>query len=972
MPPGSPAPSAEVKKDEVGKKEGDDKKKEGEPKKEEPAKPAVIERPSKPETAPDPRELELVPTADGKVRFNFSGQPWPDVLQWLARVSSLSLDWQELPADYLNLRTQREYTLDEAQDLINRHLLARGFTLLRSGEMLTVVNISKINAALVPRVAPEELDQRQDHEFAKVSFPLKWMLAERAVEELKPMLSPNGKLTALKEINRVEALDAVVNLRDIHRLLQQTQSDDVSKNTVVREFRLQHRRAADVVLLVESILGLDKNRMPANVGRGSGDMMSAQIMMQLQQMQQIMQQQRGGQPAQGGGKPQEEEPKLIVNDRENSILAHATPDKMEIIEQTIKAIDVPGHDENQLLHQISRVKPYRVSSADPQAVVMILKEMGNLSPQSKIQVDDKTKSIILFGSLADHFTVQSLLERLDGSSRNFEVVSLRRLRADAVAGTIQYLLGAEEDDKNKNNNSSRYFYYGYGSNSSSRSSDKDERPFKVDADIINNRLLLWANEVELQEVHKLLVKMGEVAPGTKNQETLRAFDLSSDEEADQLLQRLRKVWPEIEPNQLQIQELPATPDREKSAPARPSAGPRTGIDPPLPGVAGQSSSPPLRLAWWDNGGGSSAGSPRLDDAGPGGADRDDARAVPVVPEEDLDQLMSGDRRPVPPITIQRLPNGRIVFSSPDTQALDRLEDMLNELAPPPKEYKVFQLKYPTTWAYGIELILKDFFDDSSNKETTYDPWWGTTTTKVNRSQRLSRRKELKIISDEDSHTILVQGATDDQLAAIQDLIDIYDRPASNDPQAIRKTEVFTLEYSKAPIIADTVKQVYRDLLSANDPALQNPNQQQKPSNEPTITYVYGNRQNNDDKDSNPAQPIKFKGLLSVGIDEVSNTIVVSAAEGLLADIRDLIHNLDQAARPTKTVQVLQVQNISPGVIQQRLERTFGEAPVVRSSETGQRSRNKPPQDANPMPPVQNGEGSGQNSGGGNNNGNGNR
>ena len=69
-------------------------------------------------------------TRSGRVPpFNFIGQTWPDVLQWLASISNCSLDWQELPNDYLNLTTQKSYPLDEVRDLINRHLHARGYTL---------------------------------------------------------------------------------------------------------------------------------------------------------------------------------------------------------------------------------------------------------------------------------------------------------------------------------------------------------------------------------------------------------------------------------------------------------------------------------------------------------------------------------------------------------------------------------------------------------------------------------------------------------------------------------------------------------------------------------------------------------------------------------------------------------------------------------------------------------------------------
>ena len=51
-------------------------------------------------------------------------------------------------------------------------------------------------------------------------------------------------------------------------------------------------------------------------------------------------------------------------------------------------------------------------------------------------------------------------------------------------------------------------------------------------------------------------------------------------------------------------------------------------------------------------------------------------------------------------------------SNPTTQrALDELEEALAELAPPRKDWKVIQLKYPDTWALGIELILHDVFKE---------------------------------------------------------------------------------------------------------------------------------------------------------------------------------------------------------------------------------------------------------------------
>ena len=161
----------------------------------------VIKRPAEPEIPPDPDELAATPNEAGMLRMNFQGQPWPDVIRWLKNVSKKSLDWQELPGGYLNISTHREYSVEEARNIINRHLLARGYTIIIREEMMTVEKIDKLNPAMVPRVTAEGLDQRGNYEFVKVSFTLTALVAGQAAEELKPMLSPNGKLLPLAKTN---------------------------------------------------------------------------------------------------------------------------------------------------------------------------------------------------------------------------------------------------------------------------------------------------------------------------------------------------------------------------------------------------------------------------------------------------------------------------------------------------------------------------------------------------------------------------------------------------------------------------------------------------------------------------------------------------------------------------------------------------------------------------------------------------
>ena len=222
------------------------------------------------------------------------------MLDWLARITGMSLDWQELPGDYLNLTTQRGYSIEEAKDLVNRHLLARGFTLLENGEVLSVVSIAKLNPGMVPRIEPAELLTKPPHAFVKVSFPLDWLMATMAVDELQPMLSPNGRLKALQTTNRLEAMDAVVNLREIYAVLQQEQSD-TGQERLVKEFVLMHAKASDVLEQLETLLGVEKKRQRSPMGMDPGQMaeMQQQQARMMAEMQQQMQQQmqQGGKPA---------------------------------------------------------------------------------------------------------------------------------------------------------------------------------------------------------------------------------------------------------------------------------------------------------------------------------------------------------------------------------------------------------------------------------------------------------------------------------------------------------------------------------------------------------------------------------------------------------------------------------------------------------------------------------------------------
>ena len=542
VPPGRPTkPNAKKKGANTKKGKPDASKKPDEEKK-------SVQRPDMPPEPADPKELEVKPDKAGLVQFGFRGQAWPDVVDWLSGVSNMSLDWQELPSDYLNLTTQRRYTVEQARDLINRHLLARGFTLLVNGEILLVAKVAEINPGMVPRVRAEDLANRLPNEFVKVSFQLDWLIAEQTAQELAPMKSPNGKLTPLKNTNRLEAMDSVINLREIYAVLLQEQSSE-GESRLIKEFPLSYTRATEVLESLKELLGIESKK-------AAGPMTPQQMAMMRQQAQRAAQGRK--QPAQ-----QKKEPKisLVANARKNSILAHAPPDKMAIIRQAVEAIDVPSDRRTSLLQNPGRMQVYRLHALDPETLVTTLEELGELDPTSRLDVDTKNKAIIAHASLADHLMIRQLIDQLDGSGRKFEAIRLRRLAADYVAGTVEFMMvGKKEEDQSRN----RYFGWGWGRNNQQ---EEDDDEFRVDADVENNILLLWASKIEIEEVMNLLVKLGELPPEGGKQTKLRVLDTISEKDAARFLDRLRQAWPALAPNQLQ---LPKPTPQSKQEEEKPS------------------------------------------------------------------------------------------------------------------------------------------------------------------------------------------------------------------------------------------------------------------------------------------------------------------------------------------------------------------------------------------------------------------
>ena len=348
-----------------------------------------------------------------------------------------------------------------------------------------------------------------------------------------------------------------------------------------------------------------------------------------------------------------------------------------------------------------------------------------------------------------------------------------------------------------------------------------------------------------------LAKLGEVPRREHGREMMRVLDLGSGREEHELLENLRRAWPatgkganklfidvpakspdqDKKPDQEPAKEQAPPENRPPAAPAdsRPAVsrvdGASRGATSALPGTISEVPNGLVELARFNRVTvtpsplppavrptvpaeprtvTSVAEGPQADAASDASEKPKRAHFKRQAARQADDDTPSDNERPAEaesrpgasgdPIFISRGADGHLMMTSRDTQALDQLEEMIAKMAPPRKDYAVFYLKYTT--ASSMKWNLDDFFATEKKETPTRRPWWwdDDNTNKKEDSPRLSSRKPLRFIDDAQTNSLLVQGASAEQLRRIDELIKLYDRPEMPNSKVSRMTKIFSIQH----------------------------------------------------------------------------------------------------------------------------------------------------------------------------------
>jgi type II secretory pathway component GspD/PulD (secretin) len=834
------------------------------------------------EASPPPSE----PTQ--KVQLDFREQPWLAVLEWLAEMQKFNLDWQQLPEGTLNLSSTKKYSVDEAEDVINMQLLARGFTLLKRGEVLRLVPLKNLDITLVPKVDPDELATLQRHQFVRVTFPLDWMIAEEAATEFKPLISPYGQLFPMASSNRLEAMDAVVNLRELHRLLTRAEADEGRRERVA-EFRLEHRKAEEVAVKVRQLLGLPAEEAPPVATQTQLDI--EKVKFRSEAVKQL-----------GTGAQQllvdKPDVHLVVNDKENSILVNGRPDKIEIARQAIEAMDKPLPPAESAWESINRVKVYEVNGFDPATITQLmqsLQERGNISKETRIQHEATSNRLVVVASPQDQLTIGNIIEGFRTQGRRAEVLPLARIDPRYASKAVSLVL--KKPDRPP-----------------SAPGVASEGEFQVEPDSANNRLLLWATPAEMAEVREFLTRLGESFAGTAGATNpqMHVVHLRG-AKASQATRRLQQVWKQVSDTPLVIEPMgeaaPASATTVKTdnmTPVTPTVAPAT--PPATQGdvSAAQSTAPVTQRPIPSNLSPTPASAPAISPTEPAAPDPDSDRTAepmsdgkigqttakfvvqqtsvppqPVPPTQPQPQASAPASIPAPQLASTEPPRGvrvlasddeeNVVILSRDPAAAETARQLMEQIVPDENDVAVIPLKYAQSALVKqqLDVLVAHSRDAESSPLTTQRP--------------------LLIESDSRTNRLMVQHASSRQMRIIKEMVPLLDQPEQEDDRLVRQQRIYRADRKRASEIAEVVKEVYRDLLSSGDKIFDGRNADQP--------FGYNRAM------AATSKSPEYQGLLAVGVDDEDNTLVLSAPAYLMDEVLKLVQLVDKNASNQKVVVV---------------------------------------------------------------------
>ena len=845
------------------------------------------EEPSTDETQPDaaskdePQPEETPPqtppsfSADGKLTFNFRYQPWREVLDWFAEGADLSLVLESPPPGTFNYQDTRSYTVGEALDVMNSVLLTKGFTLVRKGRMLLLVNLQDgIPPNLVSDVPLDQLDERGEYELVRVLFRVHNLSTDDAAKELEQLVGRQGEVLALPKAGMIQVTETAGRIRAIRAAIEAIEQP--AGDGGVREFPLKYAAAGEVLPIIRQMLGIPEDELATPSGSFQ----------------------------------------MAVDPLGMKLFAQGPAVQLRRLEEVLRLVDVPEAAAGSGLAQTPQLAVYNVSGADPELVLRVLQEILAGNEATRLSVDAETGALVALATPDEHNTIRELLKQMQQDARQISVIPLDTIDPQLAVLSINKLFsrpGATEEKP-------------------------DPRAPIVDADLSSRSLIVRALPNDTEQIKAFLNDWGEGQASLESGSTgnVRLLQMSP-AAARSALEQIEPLWPMVRPNKIRVvtpsAKIPAYQPGEMSespAPVDPLQdllGPQPLFGPP---PQPETSTPPNDRS------ASTSPSPR-EASGWRGRSRVPAtfanQAEPTEPAEGNEPQPSDPvSRPGAEIVVAPGPGGLIIASA-DLEALDAFEQLLRasagQTASGNRQFAVFYLKHAE--ALTIAEILGQVFGASSGGGDIIGDMAGAALGGLGGglmgdllglggdggSSGGFASASVDIVPDARLNALVVYAQPTD-LDTIDQLLQVLDqRTGPTQVEAGGKARLIPVVNTSAAQVAEVVQKVFQDRIQGTGGGGQQPSPQ-----ELLRALRRGGGGNGGGSDQEPSK-------MSIGVDVRSNSIVVRAPDPLFEQVKQLVQQLDeQGLGVPQSTRIVSLRHTNSAAIKTALESLLGEQAVT--------------------------------------------
>ncbi len=839
------------------------------------------------------------PGDKGALRFSFAGTSWPQVLEWFAEEADLALQLDQTPSGSFTFADPtRTYSVSEALDVINLALMKNGYTLVRRGRMLQVIdleleNADKLISEIAELVAPEDLDERGRSDVVSCVFPLGSMTPTDAREELAQMIGPWGRVIVLDSARQVKVTEAAGKLLAIRKLLESAAQAD----TNVVEIVLKHRSADELLELARPLLGLES------------------------------------------GENANEEIRISVGLFGDRVYAAGLPGKTGLLKSIFDKADqplaVPEDGSSDVALPVFRT--HTVKSADTSTVFDVLQTLLSGTPDARLAIDPKTNAIIAWARPETHTLIDSTITEMEGNGTSFKVIDLKRLDPAQALLTINKFFGVTEDNAvdgpivDGDPATGKLWVRGTGEQIKLIEQLLTELEGRDALGGLGDKVRLLpytgsSAENALQQIETLW-------PVTGRQNRIRTFtpNRSNPESGGSI----RSGMPER-----RVPRVPDTrvPDARTNPPSDTTeASIRSSRQYHL--VSDQNPAPT------DDETSASGNSTQATAPSPAGSASEGGESLSAAPQNEESSPSVRLNVDGADIVVQMTPAG-LLIASEDVEALDAFQSLLESLATPSAAQSdlptIIWLKYIKA-DVAAELVAKVLGGGESSISSAVDSvasglgggmlgllggfgGGGGGGEASSARSILTSTGSVNIVPDARLNALIVQAnAVDMQMIElILEKVDIQESP--EDVETVAKPALIPVIYQNASDVADVVKSVFADRIqgSNNNARGGGGGGGGQPSPEDFINALRGAGRGGRGGSGNSATSEPAK--ISIAVDTKSNSLVVIATPQDFEEVRALVQALDYSSQPSEeVVEIAPLRgDVNPEVIKLALESILGQ------------------------------------------------